>query len=516
MKATVTHLSPSALRVRQHRARQSLYAQQERRRRDKERKSAKRKYDRTQESENQSEKRKQVERERKSAKRKHDRTQESENQREKRKQVDRERKSAKRKRESPVKREEQKLKDRSRKRRQIKDLREVQKELLFDSVELPDAESHSAFMKEAIAKAMKEAKQVLHRTRDENDPSRHKVPVCIICDCFILGTETIKYLKPNDIKKHKHRIGVASYETYYKATLHQDLVKHYRVPNMPGLLLSPRSRKTDRGYETCSTCYTGMQPSCITRNCPPKYAIANGFVIGSFPEVITFKDKDGVERREEINVEEDVNDVLRAYLSPIRPYGYIFAYSGGAHQSIQGNVTFFEMPQSHVSGVMKCLDPDNVGKTIFCMTCGRMTPKQKDIVRKRTEICTKKYMDILSWFIQKSGHPGYKDLPLPENIQVPKLIEERDSTNNIDPSVNSEIEDTFTGGTYFFSCAGDPSHNTSCYGTQNNFALALMNRSAPTLLAVGGNIAKSNEINVEDVLPFAFPYGLGGPNMLRR
>lgn len=44
----------------------------------------------------------------------------------------------------------------------------------------------------------------------------------------------------------------------------------------------------------------------------------------------------------------------------------------------------------------------------------------------------------------------------------------------------------------------------------------MINRSAPTLLAIGGQYAKSNEIKVENVLPFAFPYGIGGPKMNRR
>ena len=62
-------------------------------------------------------------------------------------------------------------------------------------------------MKEAIDKAVKEGLQALHRTVDEDDPSRHRADVCIICDCFISGTDSIKYLKASEIRKHKSRIG---------------------------------------------------------------------------------------------------------------------------------------------------------------------------------------------------------------------------------------------------------------------------------------------------------------------
>ena len=42
--------------------------------------------------------------------------------------------------------------------------------------------------------------------------------------------------------------------------------------------------------------------------------------------------------------------------------------------------------------------------------------------------------------------------------------------------------------------------------------MALINQSAPTLLTIGGNYANMRELKVEDVLPFVFPFGLGGPS----
>ena len=40
-----------------------------------------------------------------------------------------------------------------------------------------------------------------------------------------------------------------------------------------------------------------------------------------------------------------------------------------------------------------------------------------------------------------------------------------------------------------------------------------MKRSAPTLLALGGTYVNNVEMNVENILPFAFPFGIGGPKM---
>ena len=43
-----------------------------------------------------------------------------------------------------------------------------------------------------------------------------------------------------------------------------------------------------------------------------------------------------------------------------------------------------------------------------------------------------------------------------------------------------------------------------------------MKRCAPTLLALGGTYANNVEMQIENILPFAFPFGIKGPKMKRR
>ena len=118
---------------------------------------------------------------------------------------------------------------------------------------------------------------------------------------------------------------------------------------------------------------------------------------------------------------------------------------------MRGHYQLFEVDQSHISGVTKTLDSDNVGKPVFYMICGWMTPKQRDIVRRFSAVDTKLYMDVLSWFIQKSGHCGYIYLCVPDSIPSPIVMEDKNSTNNTDPEVNPDVEHTFGGGTFNFS-----------------------------------------------------------------
>jgi len=60
---------------------------------------------------------------------------------------------------------------------------------------------------------------------------------------------------------------------------------------------------------------------------------------------------------------------------------------------------FFEMDQHRLGGVMNHLNQAGIGEHIYCVLCGRMTPDQKQIVRKRSRIDTQMYIDIMTWFV---------------------------------------------------------------------------------------------------------------------
>ncbi len=196
-------------------------------------------------------------------------------------------------------------------------------------------EEHKDDMANVINRSMKEAMKNLHRTEDPASPHKHWAIVCIICDCCIIGTEAIRKLMKEQILLHKKRISVESYKEYYEATLKLEVTKQYQinVDDLKGMLLSPQSRKYPNGYATYSVCYSGMQPHMATKKTPPKFSIANGFVIGSFPREIQFSNKDGERVTRKIDYHE-LTDILKAMSAPVRPYEAMFAFFGGAQQSI--------------------------------------------------------------------------------------------------------------------------------------------------------------------------------------
>jgi hypothetical protein len=88
---------------------------------------------------------------------------------------------------------------------------------------------------------------------------------------------------------------VESYTRYYETVLVPEVSNQFMINdgNLKELLLSPRSRKNQNGYSTCSCSFSGMQPNMIWNKFPPKFAIANGFVIGSIPQILQWTTANG-------------------------------------------------------------------------------------------------------------------------------------------------------------------------------------------------------------------------------
>jgi hypothetical protein len=118
--------------------------------------------------------------------------------------------------------------------------------------------------------------------------------------------------------------------------------------------------------------------------------------------------------------------------------------------------------------------------------------------------------------VQQSEHPGFQDTSISEKCPQPLLVGDLDTSNNTNISVNKNVKSSYEGGTYYISLAQDPSEATSVYGSLERFALAMFQRSAPTLLAYGGTYANITDVPIENILPFAFPFGIVEPNMKQR
>ncbi len=162
---------------------------------------------------------------------------------------------------------------------------------------------------------------------------------------------------------------------------------------------------------------------------------------------------------------------------------------------------------------MNQLNEADLGEHIYCVLCRRMTPNQKQIVQKRSKVDTQLFIDVITWFIQESGHPGYNKISIPKDSPQPLLVEDPETRNNTDDPANITLEANYEGGTFVFSSAQDPSEDLLVYGSTDRFAIGIMNCCAPTLLALGGTYSSNVQMNFKNILPFAFLFGIGGPKM---
>jgi hypothetical protein len=390
----------------------------------------------------------------------------------------------------------------------------------LEPIRLFESSSQETCFKQIIHRVKMSAAKMLHATNMDltnKTNTTHKSLVCLVCDCFIMGTfKKVPSMSISDIKRHSHRLSVKRYEEFYGEALHKDLVAQYHVPGFPGMLLSKRARKVGCGlYSVCTHCKTGLKACSVASKHPPKFAIANGFAIGSFPSKIPYSSPDKGCTLRNIDVMHDVNDVMKALIAPVRPFGYVFQHFGGSQKCIQGHYQFFETDQQCVTGAFNFLNEQNVNN-IFVMICGTTTPRQKSAILAKTAVDIELFKDLRTWFIENSVCAAFKDAPLPNNVEaiMPTIIQ--DSQNNDSaPEIDPDLETSFGDAQYFFSSAQDPDDETSVYETTRKFACALVNHSAPTVFVRGGNFGKEHELPIEAVLPFAFPYGLGGPKQKR-
>ncbi len=244
--------------------------------------------------------------------------------------------------------------------------------------------------------------------------------------------------------------------------MHPELVRQYQVADndLKHLLLSPRSRLHQNGYDCCESCYRSLivTKKESTEYNPPKYAIANGFAIGHISLMISFVRKNGELRTREINAERDLSDLICAAISPVRPFGYVHAYTAGSQKSIKDHFSLFGVDQSHVGGALHKYRSTGAGKNIYVVLHGRMTPEQKNLVRRQVEMDTDLFMDIFTWFIKESGHQEYSEvIPPDECLNQVFILQEDNNEKSTDDPVDPTLECKIQGKTYyFFSEAQNP------------------------------------------------------------
>ena len=268
--------------------------------------------------------------------------------------------------------------------------------------------SENSFLKDEINESevkrlLKEMSEKEENEYIENNPDKRSAVVCVVCDCIVLDGDEMDHVDKNDLLQSCDKLSVTAYREHfgYESLNEEELIRQYQVldEDLHGYLLSPRSKLSKDGYQCCSSCKLSL--STKTEACP-KYSIANGFAIGCIPNVIKFKNNEGQIQGRQIDHENDLDDLVCAAISPVRPFGYVHAYTGGCQKQIKGQFSLFSIDQSHVGGVLNKFRTDRGSKNIFVVLCGRMTPNQKSLLKRKARLKTDLFLDLLTWFVKSS------------------------------------------------------------------------------------------------------------------
>ncbi len=329
----------------------------------------------------------------------------------------------------------------------------------------------------------------------------HRAPVCVVCDRFIIKHEDLNWVEKKNLLQHGVRLSRAEYEIHHSTLLPDSLKEQYMVEDsdLKHLLLSPRAGRKDDSYMCCSSCKTSLRPHLVN-TAPPRNAIANGFVIGKVPD--------------EVVSEDEITDVLAAMIAPVRPFMHVVSYTGGQHKTIKGNVTFFQNSVFHTASVLNNYLKTGANPNVYCVLCGRFTPKQREIVQKKMKLDLRSFKRLVQWFVTDSNHEAFAEVdPDMENWPQPVVLESSANQNNTDEEEDVDVESTTEGTRYYFPSAHQPNSQTANCHTQQEFARSMMNGTAPTLLFLPGDYENERNTPIENIFPLVFPYGTGGFRM---
>ena len=142
------------------------------------------------------------------------------------------------------------------------------------------------------------------------------------------------------------------------------------------------------------------------------------------------------------------------------------------------------------------------------MICGRVTPSQRDIIKRRCDINTEDYKVIMNWLIDK--YPPYDGMQMPEPYPQPIIIGGFNETiNNTDQSEDNmtEIENNVDGQQMSFVPRNKPSESTGPYQSEKYFIFSHLRGQKPTLLFKRSDIIGEHTIGLVNLFPLNFPYG---------
>ena len=330
---------------------------------------------------------------------------------------------------------------------------------------------------------------VIDRTSTQS--LNHKACVCVVCDCFIIGTEKVCWLKEEQLQQKSAILSTCYLESNAGKKLPSDLRDQYKIfgnETLSDLLLSPRAHSQDGSFMACEICHRNI--AYTNSDFPPKFAISNGCCIGKVPNDI---------------IDGEVSEILESSVARIRIFANIYSYNAGAHKAIKGHHIYFLNDPEHVGATFEYLVQSGAPPDIYVMICGRVTPSQREIIKRRCTINTNEYKALMNWLIDH--HPSYSQMERPQCTPRPIILGGFDeTTNNTDVSDEDKVceENRIDTEQMTFAARNEPSQSTGPFRSEKDFVFSHIKGQKPTLLFRNGDIVGSHIIDLVDLFPLVF------------
>lgn len=236
-----------------------------------------------------------------------------------------------------------------------------------------------------------------------------KPVICAVCDSIAKCPNWASWVNiPDEFmalcknsKLHKDRLS-----TIYNTNIIED----YTAPHaaLQDFILSPRSIVDDDNILVCTECLTELRKKGQSfYKKPPIQAIANGFLVGDAPEVIT-----------------DLSEVELALISKVKIHCHIWIYFAGCHKQIKGWHTFYKNRPTENAASLRTLNQIGVKGHILVVLCGPFTSTQKAITMKATQVRPDKVIAALEWLAENNIYYNKDDIPDKDAFPKVEIIEE--------------------------------------------------------------------------------------------
>jgi hypothetical protein len=247
-----------------------------------------------------------------------------------------------------------------------------------------------------------------------------KAPVCVVCDCFVIGGKCGK-MTVSTLKKQSHLLVPSQ-------SVSIALRRYYTAPNaqsLSHLLLSPRAVQVNPGvndsdFIACVRCEASMKKREL-----PVFAIANGRTIGEAPQVLS-----------------QLNPVELSLISKARTDRHIFQYYAGAHESIRGWHSLYHNDVNQFAAVLNRIEQTHPTPTIATLVLGKFTKQQHKRAKAESEVRRGAVRRALTWL--KENNSYYHDVNVDSQLDSNIIVIDK---SELCESQNSRIESAydFTG-----------------------------------------------------------------------